>query len=303
VLWTFGPERRSELMYSVLEQMLHRGRRAARAFELDLRRNSAPRPGLPKVPPAETVLLSDAEGHAEITVIVPLHNYAHYILDALDSVREQSLPLIDLVVIDDCSTDDSVAVARDWIDRNLGRFNRVLLLRNHTNVGLALTRNIGFGAAETPFVLQLDADNKLLPSCAVRCLEAIKATGAAFVYPTLKQFGDAEETFGELSYDPARLVGGNYIDATALVRLSAWAAIGGYDDVRYGWEDYDLWCRFAERGLFGHHVQEVLALYRVHSGSMLHTVTDIERNKRQLIASMRARHPWILEGAQALAAE
>src|SRR5205807_1982685 len=101
-----------------------------------------------------------------------------------------------------------LAVARDWIDCNLGRFNRVLLLRNQTNVGLALTRNVGFGAAETPFVLQLDADNKLLPGCASRCLEAIKASGAAFAYPTLKQFGDAEETFSEWPYDPTTLVGG-----------------------------------------------------------------------------------------------
>jgi hypothetical protein len=142
-----------------------------------------------------------------------------------------------------------------------------------------------------------------LPDCASRCLEAIKATGAAFVYPTLKQFGDAEETFCESPYDPATLVAGNYIDATALVRLSAWAAIGGYGHVPYGWEDYDLWCHFAERGLFGHHIPEMLALYRVHSGSMLRTVTDIEQNKRHLIASLRARHPWVLEVAQAHAAE
>ena len=303
VLWPFGPEHRSEVMNSVLEQTLHRGRRAARAFELELARANAPRAPLPTIPETDSILHSDTEGSAEVTVIVPVHNYAHYLPDALDSVRDQTLPAIDLVVIDDCSTDDSLAVARAWIDRNLGRFNRALLLRNRTNAGLALTRNVGFGAAETPFVLQLDADNKLLADCALRCLEAIKATGAAFAYPTLRQFGDAEELFCEWPYDPAMLAGGNYIDATALVRLSAWAAVGGYDHVRFGWEDYDLWCRFAERGLYGHHVPEVLALYRVHGTSMLRTVTDIEENKRRLIADMRARHPWILEELHALAAE
>lgn len=298
VLWRFGPERRSELLHSVLEQAIHTGRRAARAFELERVRAHACRAGLPVVPEAETILYSDLEGKAEVTVIVPVHNYANYVTEALDSVREQSLSLIDIVVIDDCSTDDSLAVARSWLDRHLARFNRAVLLRNRANVGLGPTRNVGFAAAETRFVLQLDADNKLLPECASRCLETIESTGAAFVYPTLKQFGDTEALFSEKPYDIALLAGGNYIDAMALVRLSAWAAVGGYDHIRFGWEDFDLWCKFAERGLYGHHLPEVLALYRVHGASMLKTVTDIDANKRRLIAEMRARHPWILEGLE-----
>ncbi len=232
-------------------------------------------------------------------MVIPLHNYANYVSESLQSVHEQSLKIIDLVVIDDCSTDNSLDVARGWIDRNLARFNRVVLLRNRANAGLALTRNAGFDAAETPFILQLDADNKLLADCASRCLEAIKATGAAFVYPTLRQFGDADDTLSNSPYGPALLAGGNYIDATALVRLSAWAAIGGYDHMQYGWEDYDAWCRFAERGMYGHHVPEILAQYRVHASSMLRTVTDVEDNRRRLIATMRERHPWILEGVLA----
>jgi SAM-dependent methyltransferase/glycosyltransferase involved in cell wall biosynthesis len=300
VLWRFGPERRSELLHSVLDQAIHAGRRAARAFELERGRANASAAKLPIVPDAEAILYSDMEGKADVTVIVPVYNYANYLTEALDSVREQSLSLIDLVIVDDCSTDESLAVARNWLNHNLPRFNRTLLLRNRSNAGLGLARNVGFGAAETQFVLQLDADNKLLPECASRCLEAIQAAGAAFVYPTLKQFGNAEALFSEQPYDTALLAGGNYIDALALVRLSAWAAVGGYDHIRFGWEDYDLWCKFAERGLYGHHLPEVLALYRVHEGSMLKTVTDIDANKHRLIAEMRARHPWILEGLDPL---
>jgi glycosyltransferase involved in cell wall biosynthesis len=233
-------------------------------------------------------------------VIVPLHNYGHYLPEALDSVRAQTLPALDLVVVDDASTDDSLAVARAWMERHAGRFNRALLLRNQANAGLALTRNVGFAAAETPFVLQLDADNKLLADCAEHLLAAIRSSGAAFAYPTLQQFGDGTETLSDRAYDPIRLAGGNYIDATALVRLSAWAAIGGYEHMAYGWEDYDAWCRFAERGLYGHHVPEVLALYRVHGRSMLRTVTDVAENRRRLMAAIRLRHPWVFEGAVAV---
>jgi hypothetical protein len=90
-----------------------------------------------------------------------------------------------------------------------------------------------------------------------------------------------------------RLAGGNYIDAMALVAKSAWAAAGGYAVMPDGWEDYDFWCRCAERGLWGVPVAEVLADYRVHDESMLRRTTDQNASKRRLIALMEANHPWL----------
>jgi len=298
-LWFYGPERRSERMASVLEQTLRRGRRAARAFALDRAEEAAPRPPLVEVPPGETILAYDTLLAAEVTVVIPLYNYAAFVVEALDSVLAQSLAVIDLVVVDDASTDDSLAVARQWIEQHHSRFGRVVLRRNHVNAGLALTRNAGFAMAESRFVLPLDADNALLANCAERLLAAIETSGAAFVYPILQKFGSEHDTFGVMPYDPATLAAGNFIDAMALIRLACWAGVGGYHHIRHGWEDYDLWCRFAEHGLFGQHVAEILAMYRVHAGSMLRTETDLARNKQELLADMRTRHPWALEGRDA----
>jgi glycosyltransferase involved in cell wall biosynthesis len=281
-------------MLSVIEQTLHRGRRAARALELDLFRAEQARHPVPVVPDSEVIVDFDTYGEAEVTVVIPLYNYAHYVTEALDSVAEQTVEMLDLVVVDDCSTDDSVDVVRTWIKENRKRFSRVVLRRNVRNSGLGLTRNAGFAAAETPFVMPLDADNKLIMHCLERCLPAIRETGAAFVYPSLQEFGDSFDVFSNEPYDPIKFAAGNFIDATALIRLSAWGAVGGYDHVQFGWEDYDLWCRFAERGMYGHHVDEVLVQYRVHRGSMLHTTTDGAANKQRLIANMQRRHSWIL---------
>ena len=66
--------------------------------------------------------------------------------------------------------------------------------------------------------------------------------------------------------------------------------VGGYDHVRYGWEDYDLWSRMAEIGLAGEWLDIVLADYRVHPQSMMKTQTH--RNYRDLILNYTARHPW-----------
>lgn len=292
VLWRFGPQQRAAVMASFLAGARGPGSAAA-AFAADCLRDSAAPPRQVPLPETETLWSTDRLEDAEVTVVIPLYNYAAYVAEALDSVAAQTLARLDLVVIDDCSTDDSLAVALAWTKAHQHRFNRLAILRNCTNAGLGPTRNAGFAAAETPFVLPLDADNRLLPDCAARCLDRIRESGAAFVYPQIRKFGESDEVIGTLPYHPVNLVSGNYIDAMALIAKAAWAAVGGYENVRLGWEDYDFWCRLAERGLWGLDAGAVLAEYRVHGQSMLNTVTDIAGNRRKLVADFERRHPWV----------
>ncbi len=296
-LWAYGPERRGEMAASFLDQVLRPGRQAARQFALDIALAARPAPALPALPESEIVFAHDTLARGVATVVVPLYNYAGYVAETLDSIEAQTLSALDLIVVDDASTDSSLTVARDWLAAHHARFGRALLLRNKQNAGLARTRNAGFAQAETPYVMPFDADNILLPDCLAHCLAAIEDSGAAFAYPTMQRFGGADDIFANLPYDPIRLAPGNYIDATALVRLAAWAAIGGYHDIRpTGWEDFDFWCRLAEAGFFGVHVDQPLVRYRVHQTSMLRTVTNIEDNLRTLRGKMRRLHPWTLEG-------
>jgi glycosyltransferase involved in cell wall biosynthesis len=293
VLWTFGPEAQADRMAAAITQ-LHAGRDAARAFECELHRMQMPRPSLPRVPQHEVLHVQDRGQDAAASVVIPLYNYAHFIRDALDSVWHQTLQPLDLVVVDDRSTDQSVAVAMDWIKRNGDRFNRVIVLQNLVNSELGLTRNVGFAAAETPYVFLLDADNRLFPHCLEFCLHAVQESGAGFVYPMVQQFGDTTELMNHEPFTGMRFAGGNYVDAMALVGKSTWAAVGGFDHVQFGWEDFDFWCRCVERGLWGQGLDIVLAEYRVHSGSMLRTRTDHKSNKGKLVADLQKRHPWLM---------
>lgn len=292
VLWPFGPERRLQAMACILDQV-RGGARAARAFALDAHLSSRPRPGL-VLPESEVMFESDALRAAEVTVVVPLYNYAQHVVEALDSVRAQTLGDLDLIVIDDRSTDASLPVALAWARANAARFNRLLVLRNATNAGLGATRNAGFAAAETPYVLPLDADNRLRPPCAERLLAAAREGGAAFVYPVIQEFGDTSSLMGIFPYAAQRLVGVPFVDAMALVSVAAWASVGGYWDGRHGWEDYEFWCRLAEQGLHGEQVAgPPLADYRVHRASMLRSVTEASHVKPVLMAEMKRRHPWL----------
>jgi SAM-dependent methyltransferase len=99
---------------------------------------------------------------------------------------------------------------------------------------------------------------------------------------------------GTAPYHPNRFAGGNMIDAMALIAKSAWSAVGGYAEMRSGWEDYDFWCALAEIGLHGYAMGGLpLADYRVHGASMLAQVTDKPEIKHSVIAAIEQRHPWI----------
>lgn len=292
VLWTYGPERRAELLASILAQG-RPGRDAARAFELELHRSAAPRPALPQLPLHTVAYATDNMKTADVTVVIPVYNYVQYIQEALESARAQAVDLLDLVVVDDCSTDDSLVVTLDWVKRRGERFNRVLVLHNTVNAGLGASRNLGIASAETTFVLPLDADNRLLPHCVPRCLSIIQSSRASFVYPHIRQFGNAVNLLSGASFSAMRLAAGNFIDAMAIIAKSAWAAVGGFSHTRTGWEDYDFWCRLVERGHWGVGAGEELAEYRVHAQSMLRTMTELPDNKPEVVRLAQANHPWL----------
>ncbi|CAG9255576.1 hypothetical protein PUN4_240021 [Paraburkholderia unamae] len=290
-LANFGPLQRAAQFGRVLDQ-LRGGLRAARGFALDAHLASRSVP-LPRVFPYDIVFEQDKRGRAEVTVIVPLYNYEQYVVEALDSVAAQTLLELDLVIVDDRSTDNSLDVASEWAQRYAGRFNRIAVLQNRSNGGLGFCRNAGFDAADTPYVLPLDADNRLLPHCCETLLDVMRSDEAAYVYPTIRHFGASTKLICDAPYDPQRFVAGNYVDAMALVAKEAWAVVGGYDHVRYGWEDYDFWCRVAEAGLAGHWKNETLAEYRVHKASMLMAQTTVPENYKRLHQNFRERHPWV----------
>jgi glycosyltransferase involved in cell wall biosynthesis len=288
----YGPDAQAQALSIMLGQM-QGGPAGAAAFERARYRASLPRVLPPHVPASDIVWRSGRAAGAAVTIVVPVYNYADFVGEALASAAAQTLGAIDLVVVDDASPDDATDMVQLWLKANAGRFGSAMLLRHKFNAGLGFARNSGLAAAETPFVLPLDADNRLRPRAAETLLAALESSRGAFAYPAIQQFGDKSDVIGAARFSVPALQQGNYIDAMALVRKSAWAAAGGYDNVRYGWEDYDFWCRLAERGHFGIAVTEVLADYRVHAKSMLHTTTEVQDHKPDLIADLTSRHPWL----------
>lgn len=240
-------------------------------------------------------IISQKHGNvkAEITVVISLYNYRDYIVSALESVQSQTLDILDLIVVDDCSQDDSLNIVRAWLEQHGQRFNTYVLLHHLVNRGLGVTRNTAFTYAKTDYVFVLDADNMLYPRCLESLLAAIQHSNASFAYCYLEKFGDVSLLGNIEIWNPAKLRYGNTIDAMVLHRKALWQQVGGYaeDMPANGWEDFELWFKIARIQGWGVRVPEILARYRVHEHSMLFGETDLMHHKKQLWDYLRTKYP------------
>jgi hypothetical protein len=233
-------------------------------------------------------------GRPRVSVLVPLYNHADDVPRALASVVASDFEPVEVVVLDDASTDGSADAVCAFFERR--PFLPGLLLQHPVNRGLGRTRNDLAAAARGEYVFMLDSDNEIYPTALTRLAAALDtAPGTLFAYPMLAEHADGEPDMvrSHLPWEPELLRLGNYIDALSMLRRRELLELGGYteDHRLYGWEDYDLWCRCAERGHRGLLVPEILARYKRSEYSML-SVTDVDTTEAEAI--LRERYPTVM---------
>ena len=223
-----------------------------------------------------------------ITVVITLFNYSNYINECLDSVANSDIAInlgnIEVLVVDDCSTDNSTTIVEDYLEKS---DLPICLIKKWFNTGLADARNIGLEIANSPYVFILDADNWIYPQCLSILYQEIKSNKAAAVYAEISQFdNDTRKEINRIScndWDVSKLVKQPYIDAMAMFNKDILLKIGGYstDLIEYGWfgwDDYDLWLKLAQANYSCKFVPKVLSAYRVHPTSMINTTNKYALN-------------------------
>lgn len=228
----------------------------------------------------------------EVSVVVTLFDYAHLVVDTLDSLVRSEEVAFEVVIVDDHSRDDGRAVVTGFLEAHPDV--PAVLLGSEINRGLGAARNLGFAAARAAKVMVMDADNLVYPTCLRRLADALDADpGAAFAYATLECFGERAGVASAKAWYVPWLCEANYIDAQALVRKAAWERHGGYrtdDPLVFGWEDWELWLRLASAGEHGVHVPQMLGRYRTQAESMI-TTTNLVAD--HMIAHLRDLHPTL----------
>ncbi|WP_243063523.1 glycosyltransferase family 2 protein [Humibacter sp. RRB41] len=224
-----------------------------------------------------------------VTVVMPAFNSARTLRDSVQSVLDQTLDSLELIIIDDASADDTTAVAEELA----GRDARVKLVSRPTQGGPAAARNTGIAAARGRYLAFCDADDLWLPTKLERQLELAGATGATLVYSAYHRvdadFAGSVNTFrsqGRVVRVPSRLTYAQLLHSnvigclTAVVDLERAGAVSMPDLA--GAEDWALWLHILRDGGHAAGVDEPLALYRVagpgsHSASRWRAIRAVWR--------------------------
>ena len=201
-----------------------------------------------------------------VTVLLATHDGARYLGAAVDSVLNQTARDLELLVVDDASTDETPDLLAAIADP------RLRVLRNDVQRGLAASLNRGLDEAQGRFVARLDADDVALPTRLERQLERIEATGVAALGTAIRDI-DADGKPGRLHQMPVgrravrwhALFSSPFFHPTVLVDRELLERHGLRYDVSFREsEDYDLWTRLLATGAEGGNVPEPLVLKRVH---------------------------------------
>ena len=225
-------------------------------------------------------------GNGDTTAVISCFNYGRYLREAVDSALAQGARV---VVVDDGSTEPLPALPAE-----------VDLIRQE-NQGVVAARNAGLARVQTPFVIVLDADDRLAPGA----LDALRAPLEAnpklgFAYGRMRFFGDWEGELRFPPYDPYALLYRHTIGLSALTRREVFVDTGGFDPAFEQFEDWELWVNALAHGWRGRQVDAVTVEYRRHEGSKH---GSDRRVYRQAFGQLKAKHAALYRERDRLAAD
>jgi len=219
---------------------------------------------------------------SRLAVIIPTHDDGHLAAEAVASIREDEP--VEVVVVDD-ATSDAASLERL---REL-EASGVTLVRREMSGGPPAARMTGLARTSAPYVFPLDSDDLLEPGVLGQLADMLEARpDAAFVWGDYTLFGTYEGRYRSPgSFLPWTVTYINPYPVAALFRRQALERVGGWQGP-VGYEDWDVWLAFAERGMVGLPAGRVIYRRRLHGDNRV--LGGARRRHQDLYAELQARH-------------
>ena len=228
-----------------------------------------------------------------VTVICLCYNHAEFVIEALESVLNQSHPNVELIIADDFSTDNSVEVIEKWLQKH----PQIPFLINKKNQGNTKTFNQCFKFSKGEYIIDLAADDLLKPDCIANQLKGFAETtysNVGLIYGNaelinadgtfIKDYFKTDANRKRIKSQPTGAIyigllngNNNLCSISSLVKREVFEKLNGYDE-NLAYEDYDFWIRAARIYNFDY-IDEILTQKRVLHDSM-YTLLKKKNNKR-----------------------
>ena len=203
----------------------------------------------------------------KVSIILPVYNGEDNISNAIESVLCQTYTDFELIIVNDCSTDGTLAILDKYASKDI----RIKIVNNSVNQKLPRSLNIGFSRASGEYYTWTSDDNLYKPDAIEKMVNVLEDTAAAMVYADyicIDVDGNEVNTV-ELS-EPQALLIGNVVGACFLYTRDIAEKVGEYDVNLFLAEDYDYWIRIFREGKMVH-LSDKLYYYRLHGRSLTET--------------------------------
>lgn len=220
-----------------------------------------------------------------VSVVVITYNSSEYILEGLESVKAQTYKNIELIISDDCSTDNTVELCRQWLEENKHSFKRTELITIERNTGVAGNLNRGINIANGKWIKTLSGDDKFLPYTIEKYINYTSRHPVSnLVFAKFKLYGNDrdfvkltkfqyESLYNKIKLDKRSQYKENlkylFVPGPGLFyKKAVWEQIGGYDEKYPFCEEDPFMFRIYELGYKVDFIDEELYLYGVRKDSL-----------------------------------
>jgi glycosyltransferase involved in cell wall biosynthesis len=200
-----------------------------------------------------------------ISIVLPTYNGEKFIRQSIDTCLQQTYRNIELIIIDDCSTDNTPAIIKEY----LGRDDRIIYHRNETNIKLPASLNKGFALARGNYLTWTSDDNYYATNALEVLLESLKGRpNCDLAYCSYTFVNENNKPLDIFQYTPGHLLFKCIIGGCFLYTRKLHTETGTYDVTKFRMEDYDYWLRASTKFKIHYVDRPELYFYRKHNESL-----------------------------------
>lgn len=228
-----------------------------------------------------------------VSVIVATYNSSKFIEETLESISAQSWQKIELIITDDCSSDKTVSICKEWMKENSQRFLDAIIIESDINTGVSGNVNRGLQVAKGSWIKFLGADDTLLPNCITDNVEFVnKNKDVRVLFSKVNKYNETFHPENFITTAPG-IIGDNSIVSpkqsaekqyqmllrndsihftpSVFLHRETLLSVGGFDERFRLLEDYPLWLNLTKSGHKLYFMDKITVNYRTHAQAINNT--------------------------------